>query len=290
MKSRNLINLALAAALAILAAVAFFEPGKDEPETPPELLALAPDTVQSIVIRHQDQSEVQLRRRDGGWQVQMAADTWLPASRFKVAGLLRLPNTASHASFPAATDELGKYGLDEPSPRVILDGTEVVFGDTEPLNNRRYVLIGDTVHLINDSFYQHVASAQTTFVDTALLPGSPAMATLTLPGLVLTKGDDGAWRAQPAKGSADALTGLVDEWRHAQALEVEPFTGATGQETIHIGLENGDQVNLTVIERSPELVLARPEWGIQYRFSSQTARRLLEPAVHEPPDPQDPQP
>ena len=195
---------------------------------------------------------------------------------------MRLLNAESHTRFAAVPQELGKYGLDEPSPRVILDGTEVVFGDTDPLKNRRYVLVDGTVHLINDTFYQHVTSSQTAYVDKILLPGNPAIAALTLPDLSLTKGEDGAWRAKPEAASADALTGLVEEWRHAQALEVEPYAGAAFQDTIRIALENGDQIDFAVVERTPDLVLARRDWGIQYRLSSQTARRLLEPAVHEP--------
>lgn len=283
MNSRNIVNLALVGIVAVLVVLVILEPGRDEPASAPKLTQAAPETVSRIEIRREGQPDIDLSKKDGRWLLQLHnPERTVPASQFRIDNLLRLLTSTSHTHFTPAPDALAKYKLDRPNAVIRLDGIEIAFGDTEPINNRRYVRIGNEIHLITDSYYQHLASAPLEFVDKALLPGNPLIAALTLPGIALVQGADGQWGLTPPNPgiSADALNSFVDEWRYAQALEVRPYTGTAKTGEAVLKLKNNGEVRYTIVAKAPNLVLARPDWGVEYQFSEQTAKRLLDPAEH----------
>jgi len=77
--------------------------------------------------------------------------------------------------------------------------------------------------------------------------------------------------------SQDDFIRWVDEWRLASALRVEPVPAARARDEIRIRLRNGGELTLGVISREPELVLARSDEKLQYRFGAGLAKRLLSP-------------
>lgn len=90
---------------------------------------------------------------------------------------------------------------------------------------------------------------------------------------------DGKWTLVPSSGelSQDDLLRWVDEWRLASALSVESRSAARARDEIRIQLKNGGGVTLGVVSREPELVLARSDEKLQYRFRAELAKRLLSP-------------
>lgn len=85
----------------------------------------------------------------------------------------------------------------------------------------------------------------------------------------------------------DAVNTLVQEWTAAQALQVRPYSVPMSQdkppETVTVR-QGGALLRFIIVSRAPELILARPEIGVQYHLPQDTAQRLLMLPADEPAD------
>lgn len=273
--SRTLLNLALAGTVAVLALLAIYEPGKEAPQPAAPLLAMNSDTIRKIRIERVNGPTVVLQREGSRWR--MVEPLQLGVNDYRISSLLRITETASLGSFAASPDQLEQYGLASPNATLTLnDTTPIDFGNSTPLDMRRYVRIGDTVHLIGDNYYYHLIGTPTTFASNALLDDTAAISRIDLPGLQLVQ-QEGKWSATPAPNdfSADQVTQLLDHWRHAQALEVAPYDGRKGEQ-VRITLAGSDEPLVFLItQRTPELILARPDLKVQYHLTEANGTALL---------------
>ena len=286
MTKRNLLNLALLAAVLLLALLAWLEPGHKAPAEPPKLTDLTPNQVHKIRIERREGKTVVLERNADGWR--MLEPVAAPANGFRIDSLLRVTENKSLGRNPIDGLDLAKYGLAKPAVRLFLDDTEIDFGDATPLDNRRYVLIGKSVHLIKDIAYYHLIGRYTSFISQRLLQPQQKIQALELPGLRLAE-HEGNWEPdpKPAHYSADATTKLIDAWQNAQAIEVRPYDEKTSKPVsgeIRIHLQGQEQpLQLLITERSPDLVLVRPDLGLEYHLEEHQGAELL--ALKSEPEP-----
>lgn len=274
MTSRTLLNLLMLAAVLALAAITFFKPGiEPEAELPP-ITALDSAKVQRIGIERGDTALI-LERRDAGWWI--TGDPAVPADPVQVDMLLRLPGERPERSYAAADLDLVQLKLDPGRPRVRLDTTEFVFGDTDPLQGLRYVQVGDRVHLIRDSYQNLLQGGRTQLTSRRLLPEGADITALDLPGLTLRKRDDGGWDVDPAPEqlSADAPQKLVQAWINTSALWVRSYQPAEGGKPVTLTLSDGTQLRFELRQAEGETLLARPDLGLQYQLPEESARPLL---------------
>jgi hypothetical protein len=291
MATRTLLNLVLLLAAFGLALLAWFRPGVQPGETPrPIASGLAPEQVDRITVERLSRDPLAFRKHEGHWFLRVD-DRELPAAEFQVSALLRLLDATSTRHYPAASLDLKSLGLEPPRARVAMDDVDFRFGTTEVLNNRRYVRTGDTVYLIDDQ-YQHLLNADwSNFVSRQILEGRGAITRIELPDMTIAYTEDNHWRIEPEQPDvgADAVQTFIENWQNATALFTRRYEGGqeTGGETITVRTRDRDQpLTLRVVSHSPDLVLARPEWGIQYQLPGSEADRLFtlphpapEPAV-----------
>ena len=90
---------------------------------------------------------------------------------------------------------------------------------------------------------------------------------------------DGKWVMSPtaADMSQDDINRWIDEWRLATALAVQTADNRKPLTTIKVRLGSGSDLTLAVLQREPELLLARSDQPFQYQFPGETAKRLLAP-------------
>lgn len=273
--SRTLLNLGLLAALALLALLAIYEPGKEKPPEQPRLIEFTSDGISSLRIERVNGPAIVLERQQGTWR--MTEPQQIGVNDFRISSLLRISELKSLGHFTASPESLAQYGLDAPSATLIINGTtRIEFGNSTPIDQRRYLRIGDTIHLITDNFYYHLIGAPTTYASNNVLDGKDGLVRLELPGLLLAQ-QESKWSAtpQPENFSADQITRLIDHWRHAQALEVAPYDGRKG-EMVRITRTGSDEpLVFLVTERTPELILARPDLKVQYHMPPSSAAELL---------------
>lgn len=275
MKTRLWLNLALAVIVAILVALVYFKPGHKTPAPAATLTRLQAQDVHEIRIAQPDTATVELVRENGEWR--MTAPANLPADAYLVQSLIEsLPAEIKH-SFSAAPAKLAQYGLDPARVRLWINGTEFEFGDTEPLNNYRYVLSGGQVHVVSGLLFYRLAHRPYWWVSKRLLPANAQITALQLPDATLTLTGD-RWQLAPADPtvSANAIQTLVDNWQDAQAIGVAKLEAGkpAGEIAIELAGEKS-ALRFAILRNSNFFVLARPDLGVEYQLPVDQRAALL---------------
>jgi hypothetical protein len=289
--TRTLLNLALVAIVILLALVLFYEPGTEPKPVPPPLTSVDPNHIQAIRIAHEAHEEIQLERKEGSWL--LTAPIQAPANESMVEVLLGITKTASHSRYSVQDLNLTSLGLEPPEARLYLDDLAIAFGTTEPMSQRRYVLLGDTVHLISDTVFRTIASNTPDFVDPTLLPGDHPITELRLPRVTGSAGDpeispkhtitlrqdQGHWIADGISGkkpTSEAIAKLVRTWQQSTAQRVELKGDKAALVTLEIQREGVPPIHFELLATLPRLVLARPDFGVQYHLPATAWKTLFQ--------------
>lgn len=148
------INLGLALVAALLALVAWLEPGLDHPGELPPLTAITPGSVSSIRVFQSGKVSMALELTPDGWR--LTAPHAGPADAERVRQLLGILQTPSLRELTVAPERYAAFGLDAPELVLEVDGLPIAFGGLDPVSSQRYVLVEGTVHLIGDGFRHHL--------------------------------------------------------------------------------------------------------------------------------------
>jgi hypothetical protein len=216
LRRRWLINLALLLVATVLALTAQLQ--QQRAELSARLTPLAAEDIRSLRLQRAGEPDLRLRRDGDGWRMLEPFPT--DADGRLIDRLLPIVAARTHRSLPADAVELPRLGLDPAAIRLWLDELELRIGSTEPIAGRRYVQIGDMVHLIDDRHLPHLLAPPEDYVSRRLLP--PGFS----PGL-------GSIDGRPL--AADALAGLAE----LEALRVEPLTGALSGRLLTIESADG---------------------------------------------------
>lgn len=276
MSSRNILNLVLLAVIAVLIAVVVYEPGKDvKPNI--KLTDLNRTAITKITITRIGTSQIVLEKKDNKWQMQEPYA--MPANETQVESLTEMVAAPSQAQYPLKDQDLKPYGLDSPRVTVVFnDKDKLEFGGTEPLNHQRYVRHNDTLHVITDRFYYNLGRPATDFVDHALLPAIPTITKLVLPRLTLSLQDE-KWQAEPAVKdlSRDQVNELLDNWKSANATELVEYKPAAAKEQVQLFSKDSEKpLVFDVIHAEHAISLGRADLGLQYKFTEEIGKALLQ--------------
>ena len=278
----NIVLLVIAAGLATFIAIAperaerervVLEPLSDE----------NPRTVSRIHLELSAAGTIELRRTDGTWD--LVEPMHISANDFRVNTLLRVLEAPMHARIDTAGQQLGRFGLAPAQARIRLDDKEILFGGTEPIHGRRYLLYDGRIALVDDRYFSHLSSSAANYVNPALLGRDPRLQSILLPGIRVYRQAD-KWRmdADGESASDDAIARLADTWRYARATAVRPYKQALDwSDVIVVELADGD-IRFDLAHTAFELILGRADVGIQYHMTKGAGARLLriEPADDAP--------
>lgn len=276
MNSRLWLNIGLLGLVLVLGVAVWYESSQTPHASPPPLTRLKPEAVNKIEIFRRDHDHLILTGHGDQWW--MREPVRIAADRFQVENVLRVLGADSLAQFPAEGKDLTAYGLAEPEVRLRFNDTELAFGGMTPVDQRRYVLVGNTVHLITDMYALDLMADVPAFASRALVPESRQMVALSLPGVNIVKGGDGRWRATPEDkfGSADAVQALLDSWRSAQAIRVSLYEPAPTLGEVTVKLEGQDEtLRYFIVAEGKEGILSRPDVGLEFHLSGEQLDRLL---------------
>ena len=275
MSRRTLLNLSLAAIVVALGLVAYFRPGL-APETAPATISpLGPESISRIHVTRSTREPLTFTRQADGWILE--GEPALPASGFQINSLLAMLQVRTRRSYPADTLELATLGLEPAQASISMNDTVIHIGITEPLENRRYVQVGATVYLIADK-YQHLINAdRSNFIARRLLPPGVSITRLQLPDRELATTDEGLWQLAPDDPAigADAIRQMITHWESATALYVRRYDDAAATAGVSLEFASAAPLQFRILSRTPELVLARPDWGIQYHLGGDMDAKLF---------------
>jgi hypothetical protein len=165
MKARWAANLVLLILVAALAAAMRHELASERRAA--TLTGLDPNRITQVEIQRAGKPVIHLARTVGGWR--MESPYAVAANEAKVDQLVKIASTPVFRSLPESARP-DRLGLAPAHIRLTLDGLRLRFGDTDPISHRRYVAIGDRIHLIDDGFQYHLLAPATDYASRRLLP------------------------------------------------------------------------------------------------------------------------
>ncbi len=279
MKGKVLINLFLVALVLGLGLWMTTKPGNEGgPAT--RLSTLQPDGVNVIRVMREGIPEIVLERAGKRWK--QTAPFAARTDGSQAGRLLELLAAQSQTSFPA--ENLARFGLDKPFARVIVGTQEFAFGTQNTLTQEQYVLVGDRVHLVPPVFAYGLPTRADSLATHMLLAEEDVPVRLELPGVTLAQ-KDGKWTRSTdttEKSSQDDLTRWAEEWRFASSLATQPIDADPKGEPVRIALRDGRTIDLVIVSRTPELVIARKDEKLRFVFAADKAASLFAPPKTEP--------
>ena len=272
MKRGLWINIALLAAVVALALFAYLKPHKGEPGH--RLSVLKAADARNVMIELAGAELIALARAPSDWQ--LTAPFAARADSFQVQRLLEILDATSPDRLPATG--LARFDLNEPHARVTIDQQTFSFGAVNPLSREQYVLTQDGIYLVPLRYGAVLPKNALQLVSRQLFAADEAPVAFESKEFKLAQ-QDGKWQLTPpaADVSQDDFNRWVDEWRLATALALQPPSKRTPQAAIKITLKNGSAITLALLQREPELMLARSDQNYEYQFSGKSAQRLLAP-------------
>lgn len=273
MRSSMWLNAALAVIAVALVAFFYFRPAQDAAVEYP-LSALKPQEATSLRIERAGAAPILLDRKQDAWFISAPFAARADASR--VQQLLAIVEARATYRLPAG--DRGRFGLEPPQARIIVDGQPFSFGMVSDITREQYVLAGDAVYAVHPRYGAALPANADQMASRQLFGADESPVRIALKEFAVEQ-RDGKWAVAPHSGdlSQDDLLRWVDEWRLASALRVEPRSAARARDEINIQLKNGGGFTLGILSRESELVLARSDEKLQYRFRAELAKRLLSP-------------
>ena len=278
MKRGLWLNVALLAAVTALALFAYLKPHQGEPRF--KLSTLKAAEAMNVKIEIAGSAPIVLERAASEWRL---AAPVARADGFQVERLLEILDAASKDRFPAAG--LARFDLNEPYARLTINRQSFNFGAVNPMSREQYVLTQDGIHLVALRYGAALPASALQLVSRELFAAEEAPVAFEFMEFRLAQ-QGGKWVMSPAvaDSSQDDINRWIDEWRLATALAVLPISNRKPLATIKVGLKGGRDVTLAVLQREPQLVLARSDQQFEYQLAAETAKRLLAPPTAATPD------
>lgn len=273
MKSRLLLNIFMAA---VLVGIILFINQSNKQETTNKLTSLSSKDITKIVI-FRDSGNINFEKKDRQWIMTHPYKT--PAHQFRIETILELLDSTPESIYDISNKDLKKYDLDSPRVTLQFNDKKIAFGNTNPINNNRYLKIDNSLALVKEKIYPLISSQPTSFVDLALLPGDNKISRLNLPGIELSKDETGKWMSQAEEQySADDIQNLLQNWQSAKAFATHAYMQRKDLGQIEIKLQNDDTIIFHITDKKPWLILGRPDLDIEYHLDDSQIKQLLEPS------------
>jgi len=146
------LNFFLLLIVAGLLFIAIEKPGLEDSLASKKITTISAKEIQTIEIISIDKTKVSFFKKNNQWFVKHKQKEHM-VNMDKLNPLLQIPETTSLKSFSASVEQLKQYHLLRPPISIRFDKTTIAFGNSEPINHRRYVSINNQVHLIADLYY-----------------------------------------------------------------------------------------------------------------------------------------
>ena len=274
MKYRVLLNLALAALVAVLILFVWLKP-RPTAQNEFKLSTLASASINHITIEKPGQPTIVLQKKPDGWRLN--APFQARAEGTAVERLLAILSASSLQRFPAT--DLGRFQLDSPLLKLTLNEQEFSFGTQNTLTGEIYVATNGGVHLVAPSYLVYAMKIPADFASHALLAEEEKLADFEFSDLKLNQNSEGKWTVSPARPnlSQDDINRWVDEWRNASSLVTQPYDGTPALASFTLHLSDGKLIPCKILRHEPELVILREDEKLQYHFPAEIGKHLLRP-------------
>ncbi len=234
---------------------------------------LKPQNIEQINIKTADHT-IRLGKSGTSWQIESPV-LWF-ANNIAVERIIDIVNSQTDSRLPSDEIDISTLGLQFPRAVLTLNQTDFIFGDTNNIGERRYLLTDDTVFLVKDRHLPFVSQGITGLLDRRLLPRSLAIRSFKAKAFQLSLSSDGKWQSEDESHSKKGIDQLIDNWQTLEAKHIQRYQGTeTPRQKINVGLDNDGLIEFYVLSIQPEIVIARADLGLQYHFAEDQFYGLL---------------
>lgn len=245
-RKRAATNVVMFIGLGALALVAWYDINGKLPDR----RASVSHTVDSLTLVRGDGQTFAFKRDGAAWQILQPVRA--PADASRVEKLVALIDADTQNGYAIDEINLDATGLAAPQIRMRLGAdTAVFFGGIEPVSNRRYVQIDDTVVLLDDQHAPLIEGGLNAFVDRR------------------------PFRAATGSSSPDDSTASPEAWATLSALGVRPHDRSTPTDAIAFSISTPDEKQAWHAWREGALIaLHRSDSDHRYLISAADAATL----------------
>jgi Domain of unknown function (DUF4340) len=266
------INIGLLAFIVLLATILLLPAEKTEQELP-RLSTIDSNNIVQIEVFRKGLDNFSFNKQVKAWY--MNSPLQFRANKARINAMLRMLKVESHGQLNPAEHELKQFDLADPIITMKLNDHVFQFGNTDAIDQRRYVLFNNSIHMVNDFLYQQLMTNAAFFADTKLLPDNLEINSIQYPDNQIDL-VDGHWQMQTLMDiSPDQLKRIVFNWQNATALSVSKYDAPESITAIKLSTSNGESVEFIIVATEPHLILSRKDLGIQYHMGSDEADKLL---------------
>ena len=272
MSKQTWINIGLLSLISILTLYLTLLGPENETEKQ-TVSSLDKNAINRIEIIRRDLDDFVFEKKGQDWFMQ--APLTIKTNIARINAMLRLLEAESYAQLEPTTNPLDLFQLDKPKIIMKLNDHEFLFGNTDAIDQRRYVFFNNKIHLTNDFLYQQLTTNAAFFADTRLLPENMEIESIQFPANKLNKlGDE--WQLETLIDiKPTELKRIVNSWKQAVAISASFYAEPETDSNITISSSNGSKINFAIVKTEPHLVLGRKDIGIQYHMGSDEAEKLL---------------
>lgn len=156
------LNILLLLMILALGFIVIQKPGIEKAPSYQKISHLNPDEIQHIEINSTDKEKINFYKTDQIWHLKLNNQKNI-IDRKELEPLFSLLKADSLESFSVTKNQLQQYHLLNPRFIVKFDNFSIAFGNSEPLKHRRYILVGNRVHLIADLHYHFLLQSTKTY-------------------------------------------------------------------------------------------------------------------------------
>ena len=261
-RDRWLLNLGLLAAVILLSIALLIDREKQQP-VEQTLATILPTDINKIRIVRSGKADIQFEKRADTWL--MTAPYTIKADPVQVDNLLSIRLLRINTELDSPSLELSEFGLQTPHSALELNNTRINFGDTQPVDSQRYLLLNDKVMLVNDTMQELLNTSSLSFIDRQLVPVGTAIKAVRV-------------NNQPVD--------LLSAWADTRAIWISLYAGDKIEGIpVEIQLKNeSTTINFHLQKREADAVLIRDEPKIEYHISHSTMQTLGLGPASEPAD------
>lgn len=228
--------------------------------------------VNRVRIETADQT-LELQRKGAQWLIESPVQ-W-SANNVAVERVATLSEAQPHSQLPSSQIDLATLGLIIPKAATVLNDTTILFGDVNPIGNRRYLLIGSQVFLVTDLHFALINQGLYGLIDQRLLPASFQASRLKSLQFDLNN-EQGDWKNIRQDSDQAAINELINNWQTLPATKVSAYNNnQMPLSKVSATLSNEQSIDFFVLSISPEIIIARPDLGVQYHFPDHRYYGLL---------------
>lgn len=274
MDKRIWINISLLGLIIVLTLVVL-NSGKETKQPLTRLSSINQNDIVQIKVLRKDLDDFEFNKQNETWQ--LTSPQQFRANSARINAMLKMLSSESFAQLDPGEVKLEQLGLADPVVTMTLNDHEFKFGNTDAIDQRRYVLFDGKVHLTNDFLYQQLMTNAAFFADPKLLPESFKIDSIQFPENKV-EFVNGYWHSKPSLNiSPDKLKEVIFNWENATAISASKFEPSESkpEATIKISSTDNKTISFVIVSTEPYLILGRKDIGIQYHMGSDESDRLF---------------